>query len=412
MATLRAVVLDHHKKSDKSYNVKIRISQKGKSVYLPTSLFVGAAHIDRNGKLKSAYVDRYVAPVLSRYRDYLTDEVSRLYSAARIKEFLIAKDRPVQQVEDIDFIEFCNSYIDRLRKQGRNTSASPLVTVTNSLNDYFKGRLSPDMLTSRTLTEYEDYLRTDRSMKRVNQYGNTVKIDRAGLTDAGVFKHMSNLRQLFNACKIKYNDDDAGVIIVRNNPFARYKIKPTRNRRVRHVSVDELISLFKTEPTTCRQQLAKDMYIISFCMCGMNSVDIFKNDLIVRDGRISYNRSKTKGKRDDEAFFSIQVPEIVVPLLDKYRGKLSKRYANELNFNKALNKGLSQLGLSSTFYGARHTFATIARNDCGFSKDDVAEALNHVDHGLKVTDGYIAKDWSVVDRVQSAVLQFFFNQLD
>ena len=62
-------------------------------------------------------------------------------------------------------------------------------------------------------------------------------------------------------------------------------------------------------------------------------------------------------------------------------------------------------GLSGvTFYWARHTFATVARNDCRVSKDDVALALNHVDEGNRVTDIYIAKDWRIVDEVQEKVL--------
>lgn len=63
-------------------------------------------------------------------------------------------------------------------------------------------------------------------------------------------------------------------------------------------------------------------------------------------------------------------------------------------------------GLSGvTFYWARHTFVTVARNDCRVNKDDVALALNHVDEGNRVTDIYIAKDWRIVDEVQEQVLK-------
>ena len=69
---------------------------------------------------------------------------------------------------------------------------------------------------------------------------------------------------------------------------------------------------------------------------------------------------------------------------------------------KALCKDAGLSGI--TFYWVRHSFASIARNDCRFSKDDVALALNHVDNGHSVTDIYIAKDWSIVDEVQAAVI--------
>jgi len=38
---------------------------------------------------------------------------------------------------------------------------------------------------------------------------------------------------------------------------------------------------------------------------------------------------------------------------------------------------------------------------------DVAGAMNHVDEGNRMTDIYIAKDWAIVDDVQSAVLNAF-----
>ena len=69
---------------------------------------------------------------------------------------------------------------------------------------------------------------------------------------------------------------------------------------------------------------------------------------------------------------------------------------------KSLCKAAELSGI--TFDWVRHSFASIARNDCRLSKDDVALALNHVDNGHSVTDIYIAKDWSIVDEVQDAVI--------
>ena len=62
----------------------------------------------------------------------------------------------------------------------------------------------------------------------------------------------------------------------------------------------------------------------------------------------------------------------------------------------------------STYY-ARHSWATIARNNCGVSKDDVHLALNHIDNDLKVTDLYIEKDWSMIDNANRKVIDFIFK---
>jgi hypothetical protein len=51
----------------------------------------------------------------------------------------------------------------------------------------------------------------------------------------------------------------------------------------------------------------------------------------------------------------------------------------------------------STYY-ARHSWATIARNQCKIPKLDVAECLNHSDSKTKITDIYIEKDWRILNK--------------
>jgi len=150
--------------------------------------------------------------------------------------------------------------------------------------------------------------------------------------------------------------------------------------------------------------------MLSFYFCGMNAVDLYKKQYVVNNGRIEYNRSKTKGKRKDKAFISIKIPFEAVELLE-FAATLPERYNSIGNLNKALSKGMETLseitgipGLQ--YYQLRHTFGSTARNKCQISKDDIADALNHVEHGRKTTDIYISKDWGIVDNVQSSVIRY------
>jgi len=150
--------------------------------------------------------------------------------------------------------------------------------------------------------------------------------------------------------------------------------------------------------------------MLSFYLCGINAVELYQiTERDVRNGRLDYNRSKTRDKRKDNAFISIKIVDEAKPLLEKYLGKLSVRYSSSGYLNWSLSKGMEQLrkltGIPElTLYWARHTFANMARNDCRMSKDDVALALNHVDEGTRKTDIYIAKDWKIVDDVQRRVI--------
>ena len=251
-------------------------------------------------------------------------------------------------------------------------------------------------------------------MKRINQLGKEVVTTKKGLADSGLHNHMRDLRTLFNAARDRYNNEDLGIHRIKHYPFKNYKIGSAPLTPKRNNTLQQVV-LIKNLPAKIgsRLELARDIYLLSFYQCGMNAVDLYK--LMpghIQNGRIDYNRSKTKGKRKDNAFISIKIADDAKPLLEKYLGQLSSRYSKASSLNTALSKGMrqlrSKLGIPNlTLYWARHTFATVARNTCRMHKDDVAEAMNHVDERNRMTDIYIAKDWTIVDDVQTAVLNAF-----
>lgn len=65
-----------------------------------------------------------------------------------------------------------------------------------------------------------------------------------------------------------------------------------------------------TKPNSLAK-LFKDLFMLSFYLCGMNAKDMY----LIKDfneDRISYNRGKTKDKRKDSAFISIKkIPESI-----------------------------------------------------------------------------------------------------
>jgi len=61
-----------------------------------------------------------------------------------------------------------------------------------------------------------------------------------------------------------------------------------------------------------------------------------------------------------------------------------------------------------TLHYARHSWATIARNDCNISKSDIAECLNHATN--TITDIYIKKDWKTIDAANRRVIDFVFRE--
>ncbi len=60
------------------------------------------------------------------------DEKVIFFSTESLRDYLRDKDR------EIDFINFCQEYINQLRKENLNGTADNHPTVPNNLKDYFK----------------------------------------------------------------------------------------------------------------------------------------------------------------------------------------------------------------------------------------------------------------------------------
>jgi len=411
MATISARIYKHHKKADGTYNVKVCIFHKAQRRYINTNHYLVGKQLTSKLKIKDKFIADIVERQLIDYRRTVSELGSKLnsFSSEALRDYLRDKDA------DINFIAFCDDHIQRTKLEEREGTAHNHSRIRNSLVDYFgRETVSVTEINSAMLFIYERYLKSERKMARINQLGKTVVIIRPPMSEIGLHNHMRDLRTLFNEARDFYNNEDLEFNRIKHYPFKKYKLGPAPLAKKKNNSIVEILRIRNciTEPGS-RAELAKELYILSFLTCGMNAVDLYnctKDN--IRDGRIDYNRTKTKRKRRDDAFISIKIIEEAEPLLKKYIGKLQKRYSTYRTLDSALSKGMREIckmtGLNGvTFYWARYTFANLARNSCRMSKDDVLLAMNHVDMTSRMVDIYIERDWKIVDEVQLNVVQLY-----
>ncbi|MCD8135270.1 MAG: hypothetical protein LUH01_04655 [Parabacteroides gordonii] len=221
--------------------------------------------------------------------------------------------------------------------------------------------------------------------------------------------------------KAEYNDEEQGIIKIPWSPFTKYKVPkqtPTRKRNLPAGTIKKILNVKDVKGVgSVRYNLAKDVFALSFYLIGMNTADLF-SCTVMENGRLTYFRAKTKDRRSDFAKMSVKIEPEVLPLIEKYRDpsgervfNFYKKYADSDCFNTAVNKGLKKVGKvigvdDLEFYAARHSWATIARNDLKINKYVVHEALNHVDDEMKVTDIYLEKDYSQIDEANRKVIDF------
>ncbi|MBE8712571.1 tyrosine-type recombinase/integrase [Sphingobacterium hungaricum] len=394
MASISATILKHHKKQSGSWNVKIRISHKGKSVYIDTSIVAKKEDLDTKLRLKKLFIDRYASVELNRLREVINTLGVRadIMSADQIKSILTRKG------EEMDFFSFFDEYCEK--HNGRiNTMIKRKSSVARLKEFVGSDRLSPLDIKSKFLSDFQDFLKTPIRSDAVA---------RGSRSNRTILNIIIDIQVIFNLMRDRFNDEDTGEIRIPNDPFRKLdKVVPKKSLN-RNLTVSQIKSIRDIDLDNESDVISRGLYMLSFYLCGINSVDLLENLTDEKIDRLSYNRSKTESKREDNAFISISIPDEARDLVIKYAGFIQRRYKSAKTLNNRLSESLKSIGKklnieNLTFYSARHSFATLARNECRFSKDDVAAALNH--SSTTITDTYIAKDWSIIDDVQNGVLK-------
>jgi hypothetical protein len=409
MANLTAKVLRHHRKADGSYNVKICVYHNSVRAYIDTEHYVTEKKLTEDLQITDTFIISLLEKVLGDYRKAIRDlgPKLKLFSAQALKDYLIKKD------DGIDFLEFCQIHVNHLNRNGQGKNAANYNTVRNHLCDFFnKDKFPIAEISVGTLDAFVRFLKSDRKVIRRDKLKEPYTVEVKGVSDASIHNYLRDFSGFFSAARTYYNKPSLGITLITYNPFSEYKILDAPETRKRNITIQQVIKIKNcVVKEGSRAELARDMFMLSFYLCGINAVDLYFSKYVLNGDRIEYNRSKTKGKRKDKAFISIKIPYEAKGLILKYQHILSERYSTNSGLNKALSKGMRQIQVLTeipdiTFYWARHTFGNIARNKCRKSKDDVALALNHVDNGRKTTDIYLEKDWTIVDEVQDAVIKY------
>lgn len=422
MLTIKAEIKRSELKVDGTYNVKIRFTLDRKVKRLSTNLFVTQQDLTKSLKFKE---DTSIKREIDRLVLYYREQCLKLqldqnhYSLDEIIEFLNGEQ---EKQQTIDFIKFSREWIASATIKG----APNYTTAINALVRFVgKEELDINLITLDFLEQFKAFLigERDARTKKLMQQGKRVTSNRT------LSLYLVSIKKLFSEAKRKFNKKDKNLILIPNSPFEDFKIPKQEATRKRAISVDIIKKLWKLPykdmkkgyKSTCRYNLAKDCFILSFCLMGINSADLY-NATEMRGNTIIYNRTKTKARRLDGAKMMVDIPKIVQPLIDKYKDSTGKRlfnfyqyYGDEKTFNKAINSGLKEIGSilevdDLEYYAARHSWATIALNKVGIDKYIVHAALNHIDDSMKVTDIYIERDFVNENKANAKVVKYVFSK--
>lgn len=401
MITFKLMVRKEQMKADRTWTVFVQMIYKRKRKFLPTSMSVTKKDLTPSFKIKNAQI-------LDRGEDLIREYKKRAQSLNL--EFndwdidALTKQLTKKSDTGLSFTAYADKWISETKIKGYRNYQSAVNTLKHFLK---KDDVLFSDITVNTMKAFENYLAG--KMRAQSLYTNCIV-------------------RLFNDARDYYNDEDNDIIRIKHS-LKKYTSPKQNVAEKRALTLDEIISIIKLpyqnsitrNGDVCRRDMAKDCFVLSFCLMGMNSADLY--NATEYDGEtITYERTKTKGRRPDNARISVRVHPFVHALLEKYRGRSSvfnfrQRYSSAADFNRALNIGLKDIsretGISHLqFYAARHSMATIAVNNAGISKYIVNDMLNHVEPSMKITDLYIKKDFTAINEANFKLIDYVLNTMN
>lgn len=237
------------------------------------------------------------------------------------------------------------------------------------------------------------------------------------------------IRQIYRAAIQELNDEEKGIVKIKFNPWNKVKIPKADKGTQRAISAEACREFFnrplpQTKMLSSLPELGRDVAMLVLCLGGINTVDLFymkKSDY--RDGAICYRRAKTRNSRADGAYIEMRVEPFIQPIFDKYLAaeddeylfNFHLRYCDSDSFSANVNNGIRKICADMEMkkedmycvYTFRHTWGTIAQNDCDANLFEVAFGMNH-SSGFNITRGYVKIDFSPAWRLNAKVIEFIF----
>ena len=390
-------------RKDGFYPVFIRVNHKRSTLYIKTDKMVTKRELSKCKDIIDPVVMKFCTTLILDYMDKLNRVDIRDWSCRMIVDYLLKGD------EDISFSDYARKHIDRLIDNGQVRNARNYELALQHMERYFgTTKVKFSQLTS---TNMNNWIKTLEKTNRAKEM------------------YPVCMRQVFRAATAELNDYDVGIVRIKTNPWIKVRIPQADRPEKRAISAEDCrrffaASLPESKMKSPLPELGRDVAMMVLCLGGINTVDLYslkKEDY--HGGIIHYRRAKTMRSRSDGAYFEMRVPEIIKPLFEKYASdeddewlfNFHSRLSNSDSFSANVNIGIKKICESMGMdkddwycaYTFRHTWGTIAQNDCRATISEVAFGMNH-SAGHRVTRGYIKLDFSPAWELNERVIDFIF----
>lgn len=408
MITYKAIVIPGGRRKDGTWPVKIRVTYRGVSRRLPTTLVCTDADLTRSCRIKNATVLQKAGELIQRMRA-TTDQLSPFTLESWSVDQVVNHIRTEMSGETfrLDFIAFGREFI---KSKDEGTRAS----YTTALNAFarFLGRDGIDVneITRPMLVEFQDWADAQGRIFYNWRRGTYQTTDKPTTPGGNSGRWAGRLSHIFDAAKERYNDEDAGRIVIPRSPFSSLPKRKAQRSGQKALPVEVIQRIIDANPETYQERVAVAAFVASFALMGANLADLY-DAVPIKPPYWRYFRRKTTARREDRAEIIVRVEPEAEPFLAILAERpglhiWKSHLVADTQVNKYLRSWCEREGLEPfTFYAARHSFATLCRR-LGVEKATVDEALGHVGD-FRVADIYAERNWSLAWDANRKVLDLF-----
>ena len=273
MATISLTIFTSKPTKLGKYPIFICICSKREREYIKTEYQLDDVCQWYDGKvvarLDATMMNKRLLFEIKKYKERLQYiDNSDYYSAKQIKAILTQQDKAVPDVRT--FNEFMRQRISEIREEGKDSYAK-MMDDTMKVFEAAEGEVPMVIMNHITFEHFDRWMKLH------------------GHTDGG--------RQM-RLCHIKARVNEAiklGLLRCEKHPFA-YTPIPTPEPRELDIPVEDVRKIVQADVSHSRQlSLARDMFLLSFYLGGMNYADLIQVDFSEKE--VTYVRQKAVSTR-------------------------------------------------------------------------------------------------------------------
>lgn len=278
MATFKPVV--RKKRADGFYPVYIRIVHRSRMGNIKTDKLVSDKQITKTGEIKDALVINFCTQEILGYNDKINREDISHLSVKEVIDYLTRLD------DEPCFSDYARKHIAQMMADGHERNAKNYLLALNRLERFLgTTQVMFSALTSTTVNLWIESLSKTNRAKEM---------------------YPTRIRQIFKKALMELNDEERGIVRIKFNPWMKVQIPKSDNTEKLAISAEACREFFnrplpKTKMLSPLPELGRDVAMLSLCLGGINTVDLYelkKKDN--HDGIIGYKRAKKRHSCKDE----------------------------------------------------------------------------------------------------------------